>query len=252
MQNKIQEMDEDINISDNVPNQANEGLEYLSKEVVENTTPRQITTDTSILKQKVEESEMTKDEMDKVTAELFVTLIKEGGLGLSANQIGVPHRACIVNVKEPLVLINPTIVKWGHVSTDTAGERIVYVESCLSIPKTIKKPKRTMRVSHITIKTDNLGIIEFGPDSTKWKQGGNELLKDEGLLESVVVQHEIGHLDGLLITDDLVRYNPQIEKTNTYGRNEKVMIKNVDDDTTMYIKYKHATKLMKTGNYELL
>jgi len=227
-------------------------LEYLSKDVVENTTPKQIITDTSLLKEKVKSTEMSKEEMDKVTAELFVTLIKEGGLGLSANQIGIPYRACIINVKEPLVLINPTIVKWGHVSTKVAGERIVYVESCLSIPKTIKKPKRTMRVTHITVQTDNLGPIEFGPDSNKWKEGGNELLNDKGLLESVVVQHEIGHLDGQLITDDTVRYNPQIKKSNTYGRNEKVMLRNVEDETTMYIKYKHATKLMETGNYELL
>lgn len=230
-----------------------DGMEYLSKDVLENTTPKQIITDASILNQMVESKEMSKEEMDKVSAELFITLLNEGGLGLSTNQIGIPYRACIINVKEPLILINPTIVKWGHVSTDTAGERIVYVESCLSIPKTINKPKRTMRVSHITIQTDNLGTIEFGPDDNKWKRGGTDaLLSDQGLLESVVVQHEIGHLDGLLITDSMVRYNPQFKKTNTYSRNEKVMVKNVEDDTTMYIKYKVATKLMKTGNYELL
>ena len=32
------------------------------------------------------------------------------GIGLAANQIGIQKRVCVINVKEPLVLINPKIV----------------------------------------------------------------------------------------------------------------------------------------------
>ena len=35
----------------------------------------------------------------------------ESGIGLAANQIGINKRVCVVNVKEPLVLINPKIVE---------------------------------------------------------------------------------------------------------------------------------------------
>ena len=35
----------------------------------------------------------------------------ENGIGLAANQIGINKRVCVVNVKEPLVLINPKIVE---------------------------------------------------------------------------------------------------------------------------------------------
>ena len=35
----------------------------------------------------------------------------EGGIGLAANQIGINKRVCVINVKEPLVLINPKIVE---------------------------------------------------------------------------------------------------------------------------------------------
>ena len=33
------------------------------------------------------------------------------GIGLAANQIGINKRVCVVNVKEPIVLINPEIVE---------------------------------------------------------------------------------------------------------------------------------------------
>ena len=34
----------------------------------------------------------------------------ESGIGLAANQIGINKRVCVINVKEPIVLINPKIV----------------------------------------------------------------------------------------------------------------------------------------------
>ena len=42
---------------------------------------------------------------------LFTALEKEKGFGLSANQIGVDKRMCVINIKEPMVLVNPKIVK---------------------------------------------------------------------------------------------------------------------------------------------
>ena len=35
----------------------------------------------------------------------------KSGIGLAANQIGINKRVCVINVKEPIVLINPTITE---------------------------------------------------------------------------------------------------------------------------------------------
>jgi peptide deformylase len=81
---------------------------------------------------------------------------KTPGVGLAANQIGIQKRVCVVNVKEPLVLINPKIV-------EKSEEKFVFPEGCLSFPK---KYVRTERHVSITIKADNHeGKLSFSADS---------------------------------------------------------------------------------------
>lgn len=220
---------------------------YLPKDILSNVAPRAIVTDLSKLHKPRKEQKMTAEQINEVSAELYLTLVKNNGYGLSTTQIDSPWRACIVDIKEPLVLINPKIVKYGTVE-EGKGERLVYIESCLSLPKTMDKPKRTMRYSHVVVKTDNLGILEFGPDSGTWK---NNLFEDEGLLESVCVQHEIDHLNGRIITDKEVQYNQQVT-VDKIGRNEKVMIKSPDGNEMTYIKYKHAQPLIENDGYTLV
>ena len=65
-----------------------------------------------------------KCEEDVISAALFTALEKEKGFGLSANQIGVDKRICVINIKEPMVLVNPKIVKRSE-------EAVQYIESCL-------------------------------------------------------------------------------------------------------------------------
>ncbi len=62
--------------------------------------------------------------------ELFKTLKEEGGLGLSANQVGENKSVCVVNVTNPFFLLNPVITK--------KQKEIIYNEGCLSIPDKIK------------------------------------------------------------------------------------------------------------------
>ena len=81
---------------------------------------------------------MTQDEIDDISTKLLEGLTKFGGIGLSANQIGLDVRACVINVKEPLVLINPVV-------TEVSKETVAYVEQCLSLDKTMKKPVKTVR-----------------------------------------------------------------------------------------------------------
>ena len=190
------------------------------------------------LKKQILPKPMTKEEVDKVSKTLLTELEKHGGLGLSANQIGLTDRVCLINVKEPLLLVNPKVV-------EVSKETVVYVEQCLSLDKTMRKPVKTIRHKSFTVETDNLGLVEFSPDKSDWKDS-NEFFSDEGLLECVCAQHEIDHLDGVLITDSKRRYTTTVTSTKKYGRNERVMVKLSNGDTE-FMKYKKAEPLLRQG-----
>ena len=203
-----------------------------------------IVTDTIKLKKVVTDLPKNKSEEEVISAALFTALEKEKGFGLSANQIGVDKRMCVINIKEPMILVNPKIVKRSE-------EAVQYIESCLSLPKTMRKPKNTVRSISITVETDNLGTVEFGPDEAdKIGSEGHNYFADEGLLECVVAQHEIDHLDGILITDSVRAYNIQRVSEKKFGRNDKVMVKSPDGDTE-FMKYKKAVPLLERG-YEIV
>jgi peptide deformylase len=176
------------------------------------------------------------DEGQKIADKLKVVLETVGGLGIAANQVGIQKRVCIVNVRkddEPRVLINPVI-------TESSEERVGYIEGCLSIPN---KRSRTLRHKSIKVICDNwANELEFGPDEeltedTYWQ--------DVGLAECICVQHEIGHLNGELMTDENIRWAEPSQKVIKYGRNEKVMLEK--DGQTQFIKYKKATPLIDSG-----
>lgn len=200
-----------------------------------------IVTDLTELKKRVEKTTFTTEEQNLCAAALLTAVAKHKGLGIGANQIGLNKRMCVVNVKEnPLVLVNPEIKM-------IVGEPIIYIEGCLSIPKTLKKPLKTVRTSKVIISTDNLGELTFGVDDVQ-KLKGDDYWNDLDLLEAVCVQHEIDHLDGITIRDR--QYNPQVIKQNDFGRNEKIMVKNPKGDIET-IKYKHFPKYAELG-YELV
>ena len=192
------------------------------------------------LKKPLEPKPMTQEEIDSISTTLLQELTKHGGIGLSANQIGLDVRACVINVKEPLVLINPRI-------TEVSEDTVAYVEQCLSLEKTMRKPVKTVRHKSFTVETDNLGTVVFSPDSETgtWKDS-NEFFSDEGLLECVCAQHEIDHLNGVLITDSIRRYTTTVVREKKYGRNERVMVKLPNGDTE-FMKYKKAEPMLKLG-----
>ena len=50
----------------------------------------------------------------EIATELFEVLNKRGdGIGLAANQIGIDAQVAVVNVREPIILINPEIVEYS-------------------------------------------------------------------------------------------------------------------------------------------
>jgi len=135
----------------------------------------------------------------KVATELFEILNKrKDGIGLAANQVGIDANVAVLNVKQPIVLINPKI--------DRKEEETRYYEGCLSFPK---KGCHTKRYKVIEVKTDNNdGNMTFGTGDT-----------EVDLLESICVQHEIDHLNGMRILDRAQQLTIRREKPKT-GRNE--------------------------------
>ena len=141
---------------------------------------------------------VTVEEGEQIATELFQILNERGdGIGLAANQVGIDASVAVVNVKEPIVLINPKIVR--------KEEETRYYEGCLSFPK---KGCHTKRYKIVEIETDNFkSNLTFGAGDT-----------EVDLLESVCVQHEIDHLNGMRILDRVVDTTYRAEKKP--GRNE--------------------------------
>jgi len=202
-----------------------------------------IITESSVLNKAIPKSSFTKEEQDLASAALLTAVTEYKGLGMSANQIGLNKRICVINVKEqPLVLVNPEIIEY----TD---ENLIYFEGCLSLPKTMKKPIKTIRAYGVKVKADNFSdVLTFGTEKRK-HNSINELFDDIDLLESVCVQHEIDHLNGLTIRER--QYTETIIKTSfdKMGRNEKVLMKK--DDETIEVKKKNIKKFFEQG-YEII
>tara|TARA_R100000008_G_scaffold39594_1_gene22668 strand:- start:611 stop:1189 length:579 start_codon:yes stop_codon:yes gene_type:complete len=167
------------------------------------------------------------EEGEEIAAKLLDEL-KESktGIGLAANQIGIQKRVCVVNVKEPIVLINPKILQKSE-------ETFVFPEGCLSFPN---KKIRTKRSIDIVVEAENhSGKLSFTANS--------EDINDA--FECVCVQHEIDHLDGITMFDREFKMKPIKREGRKIGRNEKVTIS--DGKESKVIKYKKAQPLLEDG-----
>lgn len=191
------------------------------------------------LKKPIQKSELTQFEADILRDTLFAALKGMGGLGLSANQIGVNKRACVIKFNdEELFLLNPTI-------TERSNEGFIFYEGCLSMPDTMKKPVRTLRSTKVVVMTDNLGELVFEVN-TEEDRKGEQVSADT--MKTVIVQHEIDHLDGITIKDRV--YSTTIVKKQEYGRNDKIVMKSPEGDL-VEVKFKKANDLFLKG-YEVV
>ena len=198
-----------------------------------------IVTDTSALKKSIPTTTFTKEEQDLATAALLTAVTEHQGLGMSANQIGLNKRICVINVREePLVLVNPTIV-------EESEEKIMYFEGCLSLPKTMKKPIKTVRSYGVKVKADNFpDVLDFSTKERK-HEDINALFGDVDLLESVCVQHEIDHLNGLTIRDRQYTETVRLTTFAKLGRNERFILKK--DNETLSVKKKNLSTYLEQG-----
>ncbi len=134
--------------------------------------------DTPILRTKtVPVSTITK-EIKKLLSDMKATVIDAKGAGIAAPQVGRSERLCIAMIGTKLVsLVNPVIL-WRSKTTATAEE------GCLSLPNLWLDVTRPTDI-----------ILSFHTD-----KGIQRELKLSGF-DARVVQHELDHLEGILIVD---------------------------------------------------
>jgi peptide deformylase len=134
--------------------------------------------DNFLRKKTREVSDFTDAKIQRLILDMAKTMETEKGIGLAAPQVGSDLRICLARVDNTLyVLINPEIISYSRA-------REVFEEGCLSFPGKFFPVERPIRIK---IKSRDLN-------------GKRIKIKAEGLLARVL-QHEIDHLDGVLIID---------------------------------------------------
>ncbi|MBP6889458.1 MAG: peptide deformylase [Candidatus Moranbacteria bacterium] len=133
------------------------------------------------------------DEIYSLLDEMVITMRKEKGIGLAAPQVGISQRICVIEIDGTVTkYLNPEI-------TTRSQEKIFFEEGCLSLPGEFFPIERH---EEITVKYWN-------------EKGLPKRIRTRGLL-AIVLQHEIDHLDGILICK---RYQRQKSKEGKiYGR----------------------------------
>ena len=128
--------------------------------------------------------EKVDDSVKKLTEDMLETMYEGSGIGLAATQVDVHKRVIVVDISEkkddPLVLINPVLKKVID------PELKMYSEGCLSVPGFYEELKRP---SEIELSFQDVN-------------GQDQTLIANGLL-SVVVQHEMDHLEGKMMVDSI-------------------------------------------------
>jgi peptide deformylase len=134
-----------------------------------------------VLRQRARAVEDDEPGLELLVQNMLETMRAQDGLGLAAPQIGESARVAVIDRRgtedgEDLVMINPEIaVAWGHEASE---------EGCLSLPEIWVKVKRA---SHVKLSYSDLS-------------GKRQSLKASGRF-AVAIQHELDHLDGVLLID---------------------------------------------------
>jgi len=119
--------------------------------------------------------------------ELVKNMYDWNGLGLAANQVGVPYRVFAMRGSpENFVCFNPRIVQ-------PSAENIILEEGCLSFPGLLVKVKRPKHI-RVRFQTPN------GDTRTETFIG----------MTARIFQHELDHLDGRLYFNRANKYHKEI------------------------------------------
>lgn len=172
--------------------------------------------------------------LKELAKNMLETMYAENGIGLAAAQVGQLHRMLVIDtrqrssegryektemteleqiIKQPLVIINPEIVK--------GDGKTFFNEGCLSVPSFFDEVER---FNTIELKYQDL-------------DGKTHILKTDGLL-AICIQHEMDHLEGTLFIDhlSLIKSNKIKNTIKKHGYPEK----ETDDDLLKEIEKEKA------------
>lgn len=144
---------------------------------------REIITDNKeFLNKKSRPVEKIDERIIQLVEDMKETLIKSGGIGLAAPQVGVLKRIFIVDTgsdekPELVVFINPTVLK-------KSGKNDNYVEGCLSFPG---RQFRIVRPNIVRLKAQDINGDWF-------EMEGDDII-------ARAFMHEYDHLDGITLPD---------------------------------------------------
>ncbi len=154
------------------------------------------------LKKRCREVEKIDEEIKSLIDNMKETMYQANGVGLAACQVGVPQRVIVLDVGpiDPrhsfFAMINPEIIS-------EEGE-LDHEEGCLSVPDCFEKVKRKEKIRV-------RGISEEGKEVE---------VAVEGIL-AFALQHEIDHLNGILILDRLSQLKRQIYRSKVKKEKKK-------------------------------
>jgi len=154
---------------------------------------------TQVLRTKAKPIEGIDEKILELIHGMFETMAVADGLGLAANQVGVPVRLLIADTSgteegkgtSPFVIINPEILS-------AEGEDTIQ-EGCLSIPGIHEDVVRASKI-HVRYRDGNFALKEMGAS---------------GLLARVIL-HETDHLDGVLFIDRIPVIKRSLLKAKLY------------------------------------
>lgn len=127
------------------------------------------------------------DDLQDVALELLGNMYAMNAIGLAANQVGLKIKLCVIDPafmfdqKLPIVMFNPEVVEVGE-------EFFGAPEGCLSLPELGLEIPRFR----------NIVVRYLGLDKKE------HTIKDDNSLLSSILQHEVDHLNGVLMIDRLV------------------------------------------------
>ena len=134
---------------------------------------------------------------------MFYTMYEEEGIGLAANQVGVSMNLFVIDISHtdenefPRIFVNGEII--------SSDDESIFSEGCLSIPQVVLEVKRPENI-----------VFKYQDIREKWHEE-----EFDGLLARAI-QHEIDHLNGVLIIDlvsemQRVRVNQEIKKIKKHS-----------------------------------
>jgi peptide deformylase len=132
----------------------------------------------------IPKDQITGDTYRQIGSSMLQILKEKGGIGLSANQVGLPFNMCVLELvsSDPKMLLNPRVIK-------QSAAMIKSREGCLSLPgaEVIVSRHGTITVEYEDVTGETKSYEAYG-------------------LESCCLQHEIDHLRGILMINRISEF----------------------------------------------